>query len=223
MDAKQQIKEHLLIEGKTLTGVVNMLNAFKTPNEQTTVQNISNKLTRGTIKYNEVLEIAQILGYNIVWKKQASSEINLSAFKFEDIINNSNQNNMASRLKGVERNILIEQEVQKFYSNLLILLTNYTFPDNLQEYLTRFLGKASINLNSIPLYSFIFEHSNFLNEALSHTTLGNEFIPMITYLSNIYYQGGIAILQEYDKQNLINSFEYFYDKYFSNNNKKTSK
>ncbi len=67
MDIKQQIKEYLEKEGKTLTGLVNLINSFKSPDEQTTVQNISNKLSRGTIKYNEVLEIAQILGYNLVW------------------------------------------------------------------------------------------------------------------------------------------------------------
>lgn len=37
--------------------------------KQTTVQNISNKLTRGTIKYSEVKEIAEIIGMEIEWKK----------------------------------------------------------------------------------------------------------------------------------------------------------
>jgi len=30
-------------------------------------QNISNKFNRGTIIYKEVLEIAEVLGYDIVW------------------------------------------------------------------------------------------------------------------------------------------------------------
>lgn len=32
-----------------------------------TVQNLSNKLTRGTLKYKEALEIADIIGYKIEW------------------------------------------------------------------------------------------------------------------------------------------------------------
>jgi len=37
------------------------------PEKPTTTQNISNKLTRGTIKYSEVKEIADIIGFKIDW------------------------------------------------------------------------------------------------------------------------------------------------------------
>lgn len=33
-----------------------------------TIQNLSNKLSRGTIKYSEIKEIANVLNYKIEWK-----------------------------------------------------------------------------------------------------------------------------------------------------------
>jgi hypothetical protein len=43
------------------------MNESRSIDEQTTPQNISNKLTRGTIKYSEVKEIADIIGFKVVW------------------------------------------------------------------------------------------------------------------------------------------------------------
>ena len=62
-----EIKALVVSQGFTLTEVVRQLNKVRTPEEQTTVQNISNKLTRGTIKYSEILEIASVLGLRIQW------------------------------------------------------------------------------------------------------------------------------------------------------------
>lgn len=62
-----EIKALIASQGFTLTEVVRQLNTVRTPKEQTTVQNISNKLTRGTIKYSEILEIASIIGLRIQW------------------------------------------------------------------------------------------------------------------------------------------------------------
>lgn len=56
--------------GYTLTEVVGKMNESLPQDKQTTVQNISNKLTRGTIKYSEVKEIAAIIGMEIVWVKK---------------------------------------------------------------------------------------------------------------------------------------------------------
>ena len=62
---RNEIKSYIAQSGWTLTDIVRELNTRR--EEQTTTQNISNKLTRGTIKYSEVLEIAEIIGYNIKW------------------------------------------------------------------------------------------------------------------------------------------------------------
>jgi len=69
MDIKQQVKEYLLKENITLTDLVSILNEKRPKEEATTVASLNNKLTRGTIRYNEIIEIAQALGYNIIWDK----------------------------------------------------------------------------------------------------------------------------------------------------------
>ena len=66
---RNEIKGYIANSGWSLTNIVNELNSHRSEEEQTTTQNISNKLTRGTIKYSEVLEIAEIIGYKITWIK----------------------------------------------------------------------------------------------------------------------------------------------------------
>lgn len=65
----REIKSYLAKNGITLTEVVRLMNLNRSTTDMTTVQNLSNKLTRGTIKYSEVLEIASILNMHIVWHK----------------------------------------------------------------------------------------------------------------------------------------------------------
>ncbi len=62
---RNEIKAYIAQSGWTLTAIVHELNTRHI--EQTTTQNISNKLSRGTIKYSEVLEIADIVGFKIEW------------------------------------------------------------------------------------------------------------------------------------------------------------
>jgi hypothetical protein len=66
---RNEIKAHIVASGWTLTKIVEKINEKKSEDENTTTQNISNKLTRGTIKYSEVKEIAKIIGYEIQWVK----------------------------------------------------------------------------------------------------------------------------------------------------------
>jgi hypothetical protein len=75
MDIKQQIKEILLKEKITMTDLVNLLNKNKTgENNRTTVSSLNNKLTRGTIKYSEILEIFDALNYDIILQKRNIAE-----------------------------------------------------------------------------------------------------------------------------------------------------
>ncbi|MCM0626692.1 LLM class flavin-dependent oxidoreductase [Lysinibacillus irui] len=67
---KNEIKGYISSSGWTLTEIVNKMNENLPDDKKTTVQNISNKLTRGTIKYSEVKEIADIIGMNIEWNKK---------------------------------------------------------------------------------------------------------------------------------------------------------
>lgn len=60
-----EVKSHIVAQGYTLTQIVQEMNKSRPPDKQMTVQNISNKLTRGTIKYSEIIEIAEIIGMSI--------------------------------------------------------------------------------------------------------------------------------------------------------------
>lgn len=64
---RNEIKAHIAQSGWTLTEIVRAWNERN--EEKTTTQNISNKLSRGTIKYSEVKEIADIIGYSVEWKQ----------------------------------------------------------------------------------------------------------------------------------------------------------
>lgn len=66
---KNEIKSYISSSGWTLTDIVVEMNKSLPQGKQTTVQNLSNKLTRGTIKYSEVKEIAAIIGMDIRWEK----------------------------------------------------------------------------------------------------------------------------------------------------------
>ena len=68
-DVRNEIKSYLAACGMTLTEVVNVLNQ-RHPEAPTTTQNVSNKLSRGTIRYSECLEIADILGMKITWQRK---------------------------------------------------------------------------------------------------------------------------------------------------------
>lgn len=71
----KQIKMNLARSGMTLTEVVSKMNMNRSEDNQTTIQNISNKIMRGTIKYSEILEIAAILNMNIVWAETKEEEV----------------------------------------------------------------------------------------------------------------------------------------------------
>ncbi len=65
---KNEIKAKITLSGYTMTELVELLN--RKYDKKTTVQNLSNKLTRETISHKEILEIADVLNYEIVWQKK---------------------------------------------------------------------------------------------------------------------------------------------------------
>lgn len=67
---RNEIKSYIAASGWSLVDIVAKMNENRSESEQTTPQNISNKLTRGTIKYSEVKEIAEIIGFKIAWVKE---------------------------------------------------------------------------------------------------------------------------------------------------------
>ncbi len=68
---RNEVKSKLAESGYSLTYVVEQMNKSRDEEHKTTTQNISNKLTRGTIKYSEIREIADIIGYKIKWIREA--------------------------------------------------------------------------------------------------------------------------------------------------------
>lgn len=70
---RNEIKAEIAKSGWTLTDIVKEMNK-RHPDNETTSQNISNKLTRGTLKYSEAREIADIIGRKIEWSLNNSEE-----------------------------------------------------------------------------------------------------------------------------------------------------
>lgn len=65
IDVRNEIKSYIARSGFSMTEIIDILNEKYDRND--TVQNLSNKLARGTIKYIEAKEIADVIGYEITW------------------------------------------------------------------------------------------------------------------------------------------------------------
>ena len=64
---KDEVKGYITLSGWQMGEVAEKLNNRKS---KVALQNLSNKLAKGTIKYSEVKKIAEIIGYEIEWKKK---------------------------------------------------------------------------------------------------------------------------------------------------------
>ena len=67
MSLKDDLKALIIKSGWTMTQVVEELN--KRYDRDTSVQNFSAKLKRESLKYTEVVEVLDIIGYEISWNK----------------------------------------------------------------------------------------------------------------------------------------------------------
>lgn len=63
---KNEIRSYIMRKGTTLKDLANTM-AEKYERPTITLTNLSNKLNKGTLKHTEVLEIADTLGYKIMW------------------------------------------------------------------------------------------------------------------------------------------------------------
>lgn len=61
-------KSKLAMSGMTFSKLIEEYN--KTIEQPTTVSNINNKLSRDTIKYSEIVKLADVMGYDIEWAKR---------------------------------------------------------------------------------------------------------------------------------------------------------
>ena len=68
MDFRNQIRSYIMREGVTMTSIVELL--AQKHGWSRSGSNLSAKLSRGTLKYREAVELADILGYDIIWEKR---------------------------------------------------------------------------------------------------------------------------------------------------------
>ena len=69
MDSRTRIKTVITAEGTTLKNIINEMNA-RHPEETTTAQNITNKLSRKTIRFDEVSEMMDIIEYDVIFRSR---------------------------------------------------------------------------------------------------------------------------------------------------------
>lgn len=68
MNTRNEIKAYIIREGKTMSEVVEKL--AEEHGWSASVPNLSGKLRRGSLRYREAVELADVLGYEIVWQKR---------------------------------------------------------------------------------------------------------------------------------------------------------
>ena len=70
MNIRNEIKSLIVREGVTMSEVVRRLAAIH--DWSASVPNFSDKLKRGTLRYSEALDVADVLRYQIVWQKRGA-------------------------------------------------------------------------------------------------------------------------------------------------------
>lgn len=68
IDIRNEIKSIIVREGKTMEEVVMQLS--KDYGWSRSVPNFSGKLKRESLRYKEVVQLADLLGYDVVWVKR---------------------------------------------------------------------------------------------------------------------------------------------------------
>lgn len=68
MNVRNEIKAQIIRAGYTMQEVVDLLHDEYGWSDS--VSNLSAKLRRESIRYKEILELADVLGYEIIWQKR---------------------------------------------------------------------------------------------------------------------------------------------------------
>ena len=67
-NCRNEVKSYITREGMTMTEVVELL--ADEYGWSSSVPNLSGKLRRGSLRYTEAVELADVLGYDLVWVKR---------------------------------------------------------------------------------------------------------------------------------------------------------
>ena len=68
INIRNYIRAKIIMAGMTMRDVAEMLHLKYGRSDS--VSNLSGKLSRGSLRYEEALEIADVLGYDIVWQRR---------------------------------------------------------------------------------------------------------------------------------------------------------
>ena len=68
MDTRNEIKSYIVREGMTMAELVEKLS--EQYGWSSSVPNLSGKLRRDSLRYREAVELADALGYDIVWQRR---------------------------------------------------------------------------------------------------------------------------------------------------------
>ncbi len=68
MDIRNEIKAYIVREGMTMGDLVSQL--ARKYGWSKSVPNFSGKLKRESLQYKEVVQLADLLGYDIIWQKR---------------------------------------------------------------------------------------------------------------------------------------------------------
>ena len=71
MDVRNEIKSYIVREGKTMKELLYRL--YLKYGWSRSISNFSDKLRRGSIQYREVKELADVLGYELIWLKKQNN------------------------------------------------------------------------------------------------------------------------------------------------------
>ena len=68
MNIRNEIKAQIVRAGMTMQQVVDLLSDEYGWSDS--VSNFSNKLARGSLRYEEAVQLAEVIGYELVWQKR---------------------------------------------------------------------------------------------------------------------------------------------------------
>ena len=68
MNVKNEIKSIIVRSGITMQQVVDLLSEEYGWSDS--ISNFSNKLSRGSLRYREAIQIADVMGYDLIWQKR---------------------------------------------------------------------------------------------------------------------------------------------------------
>ena len=68
MNVKNEIKSIIVRSGMTMQQVVDLLSDEYGWSDS--ISNFSNKLSRGSLRYREAIQLADVMGYDLIWQKR---------------------------------------------------------------------------------------------------------------------------------------------------------